>query len=292
MGRTKRELAGWMFLLPALVLLFAFTLYPIFVGAGLSFFKYDLLRPPKFVGLENFSAILQDRFFWIALKNSLLYLAVVPVIHIAAMLVAVGLNGAIRGRNFFRAALYVPAIMSTVVIGLTWRWILDQKGILNYVLLNLGILEKPIAWLANPHFAMWAVMAVTVWRGIGFYAVIYLAALQSHPVEYTEAALVDGATPSQIFWKVTVPLLRPAILFCLTISLVAALKVFEEIYVLTAGGPLFSTYTMMLFIFEKAFVDLNLGYAAAIGLVLAVVIAAFAVINFRVFREGGYESHE
>jgi len=274
------------------MLLFLFTLYPIAVGTLLAFFKYDLARSPEFVGLENFAAMFHDRFFWIALKNSLLYILVVPVIQFAAILVAVGLSRAIFGRNFFRAALYVPAIMSTVVIGLTWRWILDQKGILNYVLLNLGILEKPIAWLANPHFAIWAVMAVTVWRGIGFYALIYLAALQSQPVEYQEAAMVDGATPSQVFWKITVPLLRPAILFATTISLIAALKVFEEIYVLTGGGPIFSTYTMMLFIFEKAFVDLNLGYAAAIGLVLAAVIAVFSVVNFRMFKEGGYERYE
>jgi putative chitobiose transport system permease protein len=292
MSRIRRELYGWMFLLPATLLLFLFTLYPIAVGTLLAFFKYDLLQPPKFVGFENFALMLRDRFFWIALKNSLLYILVVPILQFIALLVAVGLSRAIWGRNFFKVALYVPAIMSTVVIGIVWRWLLDQKGVLNYLLLKLGMIEKPIAWLASPNFAIWAVMAVTIWRGIGFYALIYLAALQAQPIEYQEAAMVDGATSSQVFWKITVPLLRPAILFATTISLIAALKVFEEIYVLTGGGPIFSTYTMMLFIFEKAFVDLNLGYAAAIGVVLAAFIALFSVVNFRIFKEGGYERYE
>ncbi|MBI1974819.1 MAG: sugar ABC transporter permease, partial [Parcubacteria group bacterium] len=163
--------------------------------------------------------------------------------------------------------------------------------LLNYVLLELGVLEKPIPWLSHPKYALWVVMAVTVWKGLGYYALIFFSFLQSQSKEYQEAAQVEGASALQVLRHITVPLMKPAFLLCSTLSLVSALKVFEEVYVLTKGGPLFSTYTLMLFIFEEV-VGRELGYAAAAGIFLGVLVGIFALANFVLFRRGGYQPYE
>jgi putative chitobiose transport system permease protein len=165
----------------------------------------------------------------------------------------------------------------------------DQAGIVNWVLRSLGAIERPLSWLSHPTITLYAVMFVTLWKGLGWYMVIYLAGLQSIPAEYEEAAGLDGASRARVFWHITVPLLRPYVLLASLISTMSAVKVFEEIYVMTRGGPFFSTYTMFMYIFDEAFQELNMGYAAALAVVLAAVILVFSVINFRVFRRGGLE---
>jgi putative chitobiose transport system permease protein len=292
MGLSRRRwrvaLTAYIFLLPSLLLLGAFTFYPVLFGTALSLFEYDVISPPRWVGLEHFRALWTDRFFWIAIGNSFKFLLVVPVIQILSIGLAVAANRPLRGIRWFRAAYYIPVVTSMVAAGLMWRWLLEQDGVLNYMLLRLGLLERPVAWLGHPDVALYAVMFVTLWKGLGYYMVIYLAGLQAISPEYEEAATTDGASRWQVFRWITLPLLRPYILVASTISAVAALKVFEEVYVMTGGGPMFRTYTMFFYIFDKGFQQLDFGYAAALGVVLAAAVMVLSAVNFRIFRQGGW----
>lgn len=291
MGSRRRQqtLIAYLFLAPALILLLTFTFYPVLVGTLLSLFDYDLINPPRYIGAQNFTRLLGDRYFWIALGNSAKYVLVVPVIQICSIILAVLANQRLRGIRFFRAATYLPVITSWPVVGIMWTWMYDQQGVINYVLTALHLTASPITWLSHPTLTLYAVMAVTLWKGLGWYMVIYLAGLQGIPQELEEAAMIDGASTTRVFWHITVPLLRPYVLLCTLLSTIAALKVFEEIFVMTRGGPFFSTYTMFMYIFDLAFQDLTVGYAAAVAVVLAGAILVFSIVNFRFFRRGGLE---
>jgi putative chitobiose transport system permease protein len=292
LGLSRRQwqmaIVAYLFLLPALILLGIFTFYPVLFGTALSLFEYDVISPPRFVGLEHFRALWQDAYFWIALANSVKFLLVVPVLQVLSIGLAVAVNRPLRGIRWFRAAYYVPVITSMVTAGLMWRWLLEADGLVNYGLASAGLLHRPISWLGHPDLALYAVMFVTLWKGLGYYMVIYLAGLQTIPHEFEEAAITDGASRWQVFRWVTLPLLRPSILLASTISAIAALKVFEEVYVMTGGGPMFRTYTMFYYIFDKGFQQLSLGYAAALAVVLAAAVMALSAINFRIFRQGGW----
>jgi len=290
----RTALVAYLFMLPALVLLGVFTFYPVGFGTVLSLFAYNLrtllgMEPARFIGLEHFRALWSDRFFWIALSNSLKYILVVPVLQFSSILLAIAVNRRLRGIAWFRAAYYLPVITSIVVVGLLWRWLYEQDGIINYVLLSLGLIGRPISWLGNPDLALYSVMFVTFWKGLGYYMVIYLAGLQTISPEYEEAALIDGAGRWQVLRHVTLPLLRPSILVASTISTIAALKIFEEVYVMTGGGPIFRTFTMFFYIFDVGFQKFDFGYAAALAVVLAVGIMILSALNFAVFRRGGFE---
>ncbi len=277
-----------MFLAPALLLLGTFTFYPVAYGTALSLFEYDVISPPRFVGLAHFRELVDDRFLHIALANSAKFLLVVPVLQVMSIGLAVAVNRPLRGIRWFRAAYYLPVVTSMVAAGLMWRWLLEQDGLVNYLLTKAGLLGRPVAWLGHPDLALYAVMFVTLWKGLGFYMVIYLAGLQAVSPEFEEAAVCDGASRWQVFRHVTLPLLRPSILLASTISAIAALKVFEEVYVMTGGGPMFRTYTMFFYIFDRGFQQLELGYAAAIALVLAAAVMALSAVNFTIFRRGGW----
>jgi putative chitobiose transport system permease protein len=283
----RRILTAYAFLLPALVLLIAFTFYPVTIGTALSLFEYNGIAPPRFVGFANFRALWTDRYFWIALQNSVKYLAVVPVLQGSAIVLAILMHRSARGLGWLRAAYYLPVVTSIVVVGILWRWLYDDAGLVNFILLRLRLLHGPVHWLASPGIALYAVMFVTLWKGLGYYMVIYLAGLTAIPPEYAEAAAIDGASWLQQLWRVTVPLLRPSILLATTLSAISALRVFEEVYVMTSGGPVYATYTIFYYMFDQAFDALHLGYAAAVGVVLAAVTIGLSIVSFRLLREGG-----
>ena len=285
--RACRICTAYLFLAPALLLLGVFTFYPVVFGTALSLFEYDVISAPRYVGGANFTRLWSDRYFWIALENSVKYLAVVPVIQGCSIVLALWVRRPLRGIAWFRAAYYLPVVTSIVVAGLVWRWLLDETGVVNYALLRAGVIGAPIHWLTNPSIALYAVMFVTLWKGIGYYMVIYLAGLGAIAPEYEEAASLDGAGPLGRLWHVTIPLLRPSVLLASTLSAIAALRVFEEPYVMTGGGPVYSTYTLFYYMFDQAFGSLHLGYAAAIGVALAVVTIVLSIVNFRLLRQGG-----
>lgn len=285
----RQGLVPYLFLAPATVVLGLFMLWPLVHAGYLSFTRYDALTPPVWVGLSNYVRMIHDPVFWQSLGNTLLFLVgVVPALIILPLFLAVLVNRALPGVAFFRAAYYLPVVVSMVVAGLMWKWIFAQNGLLNYFggMVIPYLASHPVPWLSRPETALAAVMAVTIWKGLGYYMVIYLAGLQTIPTEIYEVSAIDGATAWQQTTRLTIPLLLPSVAFVAIVSSIAALKVFTEIYVMTRGGPLDASTTVVYYLYEQSFENLDMGYANAIGMVLFVIILAFSIINLRFF-EGG-----
>jgi putative chitobiose transport system permease protein len=193
---------------------------------------------------------------------------------------AILVNQKLRGITWFRMAYYTPVIISIVVAGIAWKALYASNGILNQILALLGFSDG-IPWLTSPNLALWSVMVVTVWKGLGYYMVIYLAGLQAIPQELYEAGAIDGADGWRQHWDITIPLMRPYCFLVGVLSSISALKVFEEVYIMTQGGPLNASKTVVYYVYERAFQDLEMNYASAIGLVLFLVIFIFSVINLK-----------
>ncbi|AWN22027.1 lactose ABC transporter permease [Deinococcus irradiatisoli] len=295
----RDTLMSYGFLAPALILLTLFTFYPLAYGSYLGFTEYGGARfgqglPPKWIGLENFRTLLADPLFLRSLVNSVKYLIVVPVLQLASLAVAVLVNKNLPGMAFFRAAYYVPVVTSISLAAVMWDWVYNKDGTLNWVLGAAHLLSRSsmFGWLNNEYSAFWAVMLVTFWRGFGYYMVLYLAGLQGIPQELEEAAVLDGASSWKRFWSITVPMMKPTILLCSLLSTIAALRVLEEVLVLTNGGPLNSTYTALMYVYSKAFQGFNFDYglASAAGLVVAAVALLLSAVNFRLFRDSSGDS--
>jgi putative chitobiose transport system permease protein len=283
---TGNPLIPYLFLIPACVVLATFVLYPALKAIYLSFTNFNMIREAEVVGFANYINVWRDPFFWAALKNTLLYMVVVvPVLVVAPIFLAALVNKHIPGITFIRAAIYLPVITSLVISGLIWKWVYEEQGILNYVLLASGLTTDPVAFLTDPANALFSVMAVTIWSGMGYYMVIYLAGLQSIPRHLYEVAEVEGVSAWQQMIHITIPLLRPSIAVVTVMSSIAAMKVFEEVYVMTQGGPMDSTKTLVYYLYESAFSEFEMGYASAIGVVLFLLTLVFSLINLRFLRE-------
>lgn len=285
--KANRVIMAYLFLIPALVFLLVFRFYPIIAGMILGFFSYDFLGNSTYIGLANFQEAVTDRKFWLAMQHSVTYLLVVPFIQLLSILLAIMVNRKMRGGHIFRLAYYIPVVTSMVAVAITWKWVLKSNGIINSILTNVGLLAAPIAFLTSPELALYSVMFVTLWKGLGFYMVIYLAGLQAVPAGLEEVARLDGAKTWQVWLYITIPLLRPSILLCTVLSAMSALKVFDEIFIMTGGGPINSSLVASLYIYQTAFKDYRFGYAAALGFMLALVVGIFTIINFKFLGKGG-----
>lgn len=287
----RRTLIGWLFILPTVVVFGVFTMYPIVLSIPLAFFDVSLQLEPTFVGLAHFERLWNDANFWNAMKNSLLYLAVVPPLQLLAIILAVLLNQKLPGTSVFRVMYYIPVVTSMVAVAITWKWLYQDRGLINSFLASIGAIHplEPIGFLTDPGVALWAVMAVTLWKGLGYYMIIYLAGLQSVPSELGEAAEIDGATKAQNLWFITIPLLRPYVLLCSLLSTIAALRVFDEVWVMTRGGPIDSTMVANAYLYRTGFEQLDFGYAAAVGLALGVVVLTASIGVFIFNRRGGLD---
>jgi len=279
---------GWslpiplLFLLPACAVIGAVVLYPALRVVMLSFTDYNMINPPQSVGWANYQRLWADPLFWSALANSALYLVVVvPVLVLIPALLAILVNRALPGLAFFRAALYLPVVTSLVISALVWKWLYAEQGLLNTALRASGLVDDPIRFLTEPENALLSVMAVTVWSGLGYYMVIYLAGLQSIPAALLEVAELEGVSRRQQIQYIVLPLLRPQMAVVAVMSGMASMKVFEEVYVMTQGGPLESTKTLVFYLYESAFVDFELGYAAAAGVLLFILTLGLSLINLR-----------
>ena len=281
--------APYLFLLPALIILAVFFFIPFFQTIGLSFFDYSKsIYNPDFAALKNYAEILHNPVFYKVMINTLIYLVVaVPVLVIFPLFLAVLINQKIRGITLYKILIYLPVIVSIVVAAIAFKWLYAQEGILNYMMQVLHL--QPIGWLTDPKFAIYSVIIVTVWKGIGYYMMIYLASLMSVPKELYEACDIDGANFWQKHLTVTVPHLMPTIALVTTISSISAMKIFAEIYVMTKGGPLNSTKTIVYYIYEKAFENLDLGYASAMAVILLVIVMIFSLVNIFCFERGKYK---
>jgi putative chitobiose transport system permease protein len=288
----RRRLIHYLFLAPALVLLGIFVVYPIIAVVGYSFTDYDIVRPPVPVGLANYEQLLNDKTFWLSIQHSLIYLIVTPILIALSIGLAIVVNRTMRGIHIFRALYFVPAVSGSIAIGLAWTWMFDRNGIINSTLQSLGIIDQPIQWLANPSMVLPIAMLLTIWAGVGYYSVIFLAGLQNIPEELYDAAKIDGCSDIQKHRYVSLPGLRPQITFVAVISSLAALKVFDEIYVLTgrSGGILDSGVTIVFYLWKQAFVLGHAGYASAIAMALLAMTLVFSIVNVRFLERGQGEA--
>ena len=279
----QQRTTPYLFLLPAIIALSIAIFLPAIQAFSLSFtqYDYDLTQLPRWVGLANFQRLYSDRIFWQTIGNTLLYLVgVVPVLVIIPLILAIVVNQKLRGIYWFRTAFYTPVVVSMVVAGIAWKALYTNNGIINQFLQQLGFSEG-IPWLTSPQLALWSVMLVTIWKGLGYYMVIYLAGLQGISTELYEAAAIDGSDGWQKHWDITFPLMRPYLMLVAVISAISATKVFEEIYVMTQGGPRNSSKTVVYYLYERAFQDLDVSYACTIGLVLFLAILVLSILNLR-----------
>ena len=276
----------YLFLFPAVALIGVFVVYPIVAVIYYSFTDYDIVRPPVWIGLGNYAKVFADKTFWLALTHSLIYLVVTPILITLSIGLAIVVNRKLRGITIYRALYFVPAVSGSIAIGLSWRFLFDRTGFINSILQSLGIIHEPIQWLATPSLVLPIAMLLTIWAGIGYYSVIFLAGLQNIPEELYDAARIDGCNDLQKHWHVSLPGLRPQIVFVGVISSLAALKVFDEIYVLTnkTGGILDSGVTMVFYLWRQAFQLHHAGYASAIAIVLLAITLVFSIVNVRLLE--------
>ena len=270
----------WVLIFPTLVGLVVFRLIPIVSSLVLSFTKWNLITDPKFLGLKNYVDLFTDPDFWKILGNTLkLTVGYVAGSMVFGLLLALLVNNKIRGMNFFRAAIYMPVITSSVAVGIVWTRILGPKyGILDFLLKKIGITAP--YWLQDPKLALWTLTFVQVWKMAGYYMILFLAGLQSISHEVIEASIVDGATPTQRLFRVTIPMLAPTSFFVLTVAIMDAFKNFELIYAMTMGGPQNATNTLVYSVYLNAFSYNRVGYAESIAWVLMVVVGALTILNF------------
>jgi multiple sugar transport system permease protein len=281
----RKEWSAYAFLTPAFLLLGIFTLFAVGFSLYLSFHQWDILNPQKpYVGLDNYRQLRSDDYFRQAVKNTAYFtLATVPLSILLGLAIALLLNRRIRGRALFRTLFYLPVVTPLVVSGLIWKWVLNGDfGLLNYYIGKIGI--SPQLWLSDPSLAMPSVIAMSVWATVGFTMLVYLAGLQAIPQEYYEAAAVDGASGWRQFRHITVPLLAPSTFFVTVYLVISTFQVFDQIYVMTGGGPLRATTTVVYYIWQAGFQQFAMGYASAMAYGLFGIIFVFTIAQVIIYN--------
>ena len=291
--QAKEQVTAWAFITPFIISLSVFTVGALVYSFIVSFTDLKLYNSPQFIGIENYQRVLTDPIFHKALGNSMIFSVIVVFAQTwLALLMAVTLNSKLRALRFFRTAWYTPAVTSSVVISLVFYWLYFKQGFLNYILVSLfgwtGF--QPIAWLDNTTWALPAIMLMNTFTTAPTFMLMFLAALQDIPKDVYEAAAIDGATGPRVFFKITLPLLRPIIFLVVVLGTIGTLQVFDQIAVMTAGAPLDSTLTAGYLIWRAAFRDSltdGLSYASAMAFILFVVILVFVIIQRRFLERGG-----
>lgn len=283
-----KKYTPYLFLLPAVAVLIVFFFIPFFQTFGLSFFDYSSsIYNPTFNGVDNYIKLFKEPIFYKVMFNTFMYLIIaVPFLVTFPLFLAILINQKIRGITLYKILLYLPVIVSIVVAAIAFKWLYAGQGILNYILTLFHL--EPIGWLVDTKWALFSVAIVTIWKGIGYYMMIYLASLMSVPQDLYEACDIDGANFLTKHLTVTIPHIMPTIALVSTISTISAMKVFAEIYVMTKGGPLNSTKTIVYYIYERAFENLDLGYASALAVVLLIIVMLFSLINILCFEKNKY----
>ena len=283
--------AAWFFVAPALLLIGVFFFVPVAASLLLSVTDFDIYavaspENTRFVGFDNYGRLLRTPLFWASLRNTFYFALVGGPLTIAVSLAAALLVNAklVRWKSLFRTIYFTPFVTTLVAVAIVWRYLYHTRyGLLNYTLGALGV--APVDWLGDPRWAMPAIILMAVWKNFGYNMLIFIAGLQSIPDELYDAANVDGAGPVRQFFNVTLPMLRPTLLFVSVITMIGYFQLFAEPYVMTQGGPLRSTTSVVLLMYEEGFRWWRMGYAAAIAFVLFVVILAFTLVQFRIQRD-------
>lgn len=277
--------AAYLMIAPTILLFVVFMVIPIIMSIYLSFTSYDIINEMQWVGLANFRRLFQDNILWQAFRNvGVLTILYVPLMIILSLLLAILVTRDYKGVTLFRIAYYMPTVTSAVAASIVWMWLLNAEyGLVNQLLRSVGI-SGP-AWLSQPWPAMTAIILVALWLGVGSNMIIYMAGIKGIPEQLYEAAEMDGATSFRKLLHITIPMLRPTTLLISTMTIIGALQIFDQAYVLTRGGPANSTKTIVYHIYTTGFDQLQMGYASAQALVLAFTIMIFTIINFKINQE-------
>jgi multiple sugar transport system permease protein len=288
--RRREALYGYLFILPNTVGLIVFFILPVLAAFVLGFVSWDLVRPPQWVGLSNYITLVHDSLFWNGVAVTIYYTLVsVPISIALSLLLAVAVNSGLRERNLYRIAYFMPYVSMPVALALVWKWIYDpQFGLLDSLLGAIGLPQPP--WLNDPSWAMPALIIMAVWGSLGYNMIVFLAGLQGISQELYEAASIDGAGAMARFWRITVPLISPATFFVLIISMINSFQVFDQVYIMTQGGPGDATRVLGLLIYENAFQYFKMGYATAIAWSLFALI--LVVTLFQIFGQKRWVHYE
>jgi multiple sugar transport system permease protein len=284
--QIRKNWSAYLFIAPGLIHFAIFTVFAVGFAFYISFHEWNIIKPDKpYVGLQNYLDLIDDPRFHRAVKNTMTFMIGVPLNLIAGLFVALLLNTKVRGQAIYRTLFYIPVVTPLVVSSIIWKWVYQgDYGLLNYYLLQLGIIDHKITWLADPNLALPALIIMGIWGGTGATMVIYLAGLQSIPEEMYDAAKVDGASALQRLFYITIPLLRPTTFFLFITAVIGTFQIFTEIYIMTNGGPLNRTTTIGYYLYTKAFRQLEMGYATAMAFVLFAMIFVFTVIQWKYTR--------
>jgi len=288
-GKKKKKLKNIgiliLFLAPFFTLLFVFKILPIFANFYYSFREIEVQTTGTFIGWKNYQLLFEDPLFLKCVKNTFTYLLYVgPVNIVGGFLLALLLNQKLKGTTFSRTVIFLPYILMTTLVGITFRWILDgNSGLLNHYLSYLGI--EPIYWLTKTNTAMLGIALASIWWTIGYNTVIYLAAIQDVPRDLIEAASIDGASRFQRLFNIIIPCVKNTTFFVVLTTVIYSMQVFGQVYVMTSGGPNYSTLTFVQYLYIKAFREFKLGYAATIGVILFLIILVMSAVIYWLFRE-------
>lgn len=283
--RHQRRFSPYLFIAPNVALFTAFSFLPLLYAFYIGFHDWGLITEPEFIGVRNYLRLMRDPLFWQSLEHTLVYAAgTVPPSMAIGLALALALNRKLPARLLLRSMYFLPIVVSAVVAGTIAAWLFnDNYGVINSMLVRLGL--PRIAWLSTPQWALPSLIFSTLWLRIGFCMVVYMAALQSIPTMYYEAARIDGASALHQFRHITLPLLKPATFLLLILSIIYSFQVFDLIYVMTGGGPGFSTTMVVQYIYRSAFVTSEMGYASAMGMALYVLILVFTLLQWRASRQ-------
>jgi len=283
--RGHEALIGLLFILASLIGFTLFYAIPAVRGVIISFSDWDLLTPARSVGLENYVKLFKDPVFWKSLKVTVYYVLLnIPLQTVLAMVIAVMMSRLTKS-VIIRAIIILPWLMPGVVVGLLWLWLMDPTlGIINEFLRAIGVGTVP--FLALPKTAMPSIALINIWQYVGYTALLFFAGLQAIPGSVYEAAQIDGASENQMFWKVTIPLLRPVLVFVLVTSIIGSFQIFDTVAITTKGGPVNATKVLNFYIYEQAFGRFNMGYATAISMVLFLILIFISMVQMRLMRAG------
>lgn len=283
---AKSIFAGYLFVLPAVAILAIFTLYPMLRVVQYSFYRWDIMTPPHWIGIMNYINLSHDATFLLSVKNTVIYSVLSLIfIYVASLLGALLMNQAMRGLAIFRTSYFLPSLIPIVAVGLAWQGIFDpSSGLLNTLLRSLGLHAWAIQWLANPHTALYSVIFVNIWQWWGYNMMLFLAGLQTVPSEVMEAATVDGANAFKKFVRVTWPLLKPVSIVVVITSIIGSFKAFDLIYSMTGGGPFDSSQVLVMDLYQEGFQYLKFGYASAMSVILLIIVLIWTGLQMRFSR--------
>lgn len=284
----RREWSAYLFISPGLLLFSVFTFFAMILTLYLTFHRWSIIEPEKpFIGLDNYKRLVEDESFRRAAINTIYFTgASVPFTMLIGLGIALLLNQPLWGRSIFRTIYFLPIVTPFVVVSIIWKWLYQPDyGLFNFYLLKTHLIDQPLLWLSEQNLAMPAVILMSIWGGIGYSMVIYLAGLQAVPQELYDAAAVDGAGAWAQLRYITIPMLRPTTLFLLIIGIIGSFQVFTQIFIMTSGGPVEHTTTMVYFIYKTAFINFDMGYASTLAYALFLMLLVFTAFNLRLNRQ-------